>query len=203
MERWVWLIRYGIAAFFALILASILGHSTLFQRAPLGPSGLTAGHLVLFFGYTAALALLWVAAVRAARELRDDGGWQSVARRTVMPLAALIILAIAYPVPLLLLGPFLHGAAMALYQWLFVVAITAAAVWLAVTVYTTVDVLMPLLSRVARSVAHGASQSRPTRVRARCDECGSEAAPLVTYCSDCRERILTAPCPHCGKALAA
>ena len=198
MERWAWAIQYGVAILVVLVLTVLLGNSHLFQSAPLGRSDLSASTLVRFFGDSAALILVWFMARRATRELRDRGGWQALLRAIAVPLATLMILLIGYGVPLFVLGPMLNDAGLAAYHWLFVVAVMAAALWLALVVYEHAPLLTTVASNVARSVPHHlesgsesasatslpSTDTEKSRTR-RCGQCGRELAPDARSCSSC------------------
>ena len=182
--------RYAVAFVLALLLGSLLGGSQLFQNARVTPHGPSAGDLVRFFAEGAALLLLWLAADRAARSLPEDGRERSVARHALLPLATLVVLAFAYPVPLLLLGPVMNDTALMIYRWLFVLAITAAAVWLVLTVSRDAEALSPALSRLAaslreRKAARPESLAVPTRPAIRCTACGELLPPGETTCAKC------------------
>src|SRR5205085_2369946 len=140
----------------ALVLAGILGASRLFQQTTLGPQGLTASAVVRFLGGGAALLLVWFGAARASRSLRDDRGWRSLLRHTLVSLATLVVLGVGYGVPLLLLRPLLNEPALTIYNWLFVVAIIGAAFWLALAAYQHSDTLAASVERLVR-----ASRRRP------------------------------------------
>jgi hypothetical protein len=175
-SRWAWVRRYAIAFLLVLVLTTLLGHSQIFGHAPLAPRGLTAAHLVSFIGYTAALLMLWLAAWRAADMLQDDGGRETIGRETLVPFATLIVLVVGYGVPLILLRPFMNDAAMAVYNWLFVLAIGASAIWFAFAVYRSADAMAPILSRLARySREAGAARQKdslPVPAERYCPRCG-------------------------------
>ena len=179
MNGWTWIVRYAIACCLALVLAAVLGGSQLFQNARVTPNGPSAADLVRFFGEGAALVLLWLAADRAARSLPEDGRERSVA--------------LAYPVPLLLLHPVMTDTAMMGYRWLFVLAITAAAVWLVLTVSRDAEALSPALSRLAARFRASAAARRartdslavPTKPALRCPACGEVLPPGQTTCAKC------------------
>ena len=65
-ERWIWLVRYAVVIVLALVLAAALGEMDLFKTTKFGKSGLNAARLVQFLGFGSALAVLWLAAQRAA-----------------------------------------------------------------------------------------------------------------------------------------
>jgi len=193
INGWTWIVRYAIACCLALVLAAVLGGSQLFQNARVTPNGPSAADLVRFFGEGAALVLLWLAADRAARSLPEDGRERSVARHALLPLATLVVLALAYPVPLLLLHPVMTDTAMMGYRWLFVLAITAAAVWLVLTVSRDAEALSPALSRLAARFRASAAARRartdslavPTKPALRCPACGEVLPPGQTTCAKC------------------
>ena len=103
------------------------------------------------------------------------------------------VLALAYPVPLLLLHPVMTDTAMMGYRWLFVLAITAAAVWLVLTVSRDAEALSPALSRLAARFRASAAARRartdslavPTKPALRCPACGEVLPPGQTTCAKC------------------
>ncbi|HET7342508.1 MAG TPA: hypothetical protein VFL90_13685, partial [Methylomirabilota bacterium] len=119
----------------------VLGGSQLFQNARVAATGPSAGDLIRFFGEGTALLLLWLAADKAAQELSGDGAEGSLLRHALLPLATLVVLALAYPVPLLLVGHVLTEPSLMVYRWLFVLGISAAAIWLVWTVSRDAEAL--------------------------------------------------------------
>lgn len=181
MDRWAWVAQYSVAFIVTLLFTMILAGSQLFAATPLGV-GLTASHFVEFLGYTTALALLWFGAQRTAETLEEDGGAKTFLKRTLVPLATLVVLGVGYGVPLLLLGPVLSPAALTAYRWLFVFAIIAAAVWVGVSAYTHAVVLMPIVSRVRQRFA----PAYPTALVARrCASCGKDLPAGIAVCRAC------------------
>jgi hypothetical protein len=188
-SRWVWVRRYAIAFVLVIVLTTLLGHSQIFGGAPLAPRGLTAAQLVSFLGYTAALLLLWFAAWRSASMLHDDGGWESVGREALVPFATLLVFIMGYGVPLILLRPFMNDAAMAVYNWLFVLAIGGAAIWFALAVYRSADALALIFSKLARysreaaAARHGEAPAPVTERH--CPRCGRELTDEDAVCRSC------------------
>jgi hypothetical protein len=193
MNRWTWVLRYGVACFFALLLAALLGGTRLFHDTTLRADGPTASDVVRFLGDGAALLLAWLAAARAAATLPDDGSWRSFLRQTLIPLATLVVLAIGYGVPLFVLHPFLNEPVMMVYRWLFVLAISGAALWLAWAGYKNAEALSAIVARLARQVSRHRAIALPAAPAAsqRCGECGTIISPGA------------ASCQHCGHKLAA
>ena len=75
-ERWSWIVRYAVVIAAALALGAAFGEMSLFKTTRLGRTGLSAANLVQFLTYGLALALLWLAARRAAPLLpAEDVRW--------------------------------------------------------------------------------------------------------------------------------
>lgn len=135
-ERWIWLVRYVVVIILALVLAAALGEMELFKTTKFGKSGLNAARLVQFLGYGGALAVLWLMAQRAAALLpANDERW-NVLKSILLPLATLIVVASGQAVLLLVLGPVMNRAWQQTYNWVAIVAIVAAAVWLVAALFT-------------------------------------------------------------------
>ncbi len=195
MNRWTWVLRYGVACLFALVLAAILSGNRLFHDTTLGADGPTASDVVRFLGDGAALLLIWFAAAQGAATLPNDGSWRSFLRKTLTPLATLVVLAVGYGVPLFVLRPFLNQPAMMVYGWLFVLAIMGAALWLTWAGYQNADALNSIVTRLARQVSRHRAIALPAvttpAAPQRCGECGTISSPDA------------ASCQHCGHKLAA
>src|SRR5262245_64721173 len=91
-ERWSWIVRYAVVIAAALALGAAFGEMSLFKTTRLGKTGLTAANLVQFLTYGAALALLWLAARRAAALLPTDDVRWNVLKSTLVPLTTLIVI---------------------------------------------------------------------------------------------------------------
>lgn len=191
MDRWTWVLRYGVACLFALLLAAFLGGTRLFHDTTLRADGPSASDVVRFLGDGAALLLAWFAAVRAAATLPDDGSWRSFLRQTLAPLATLVVLAVGYGVPLFVLHPFLNESAMMVYRWLFVLAIVGAALWLALAGYRNAEALGAIVARLARQVSRHRAIALPAAPAAsqRCGECGTIISSGAASCQHCGHKI--------------
>lgn len=124
-----WLLQYGVAIVLALLLSALLGGLSLFKEVSIGDTQLTASRLVLFLGYGSALVLLWMLGQRMLVELPATGTGPSIARHMVTPVMTLIVLVIGYKVVLVIGEPVLGTTGRNIYDWLFVAATSAAAVW--------------------------------------------------------------------------
>ncbi|HZS66802.1 MAG TPA: hypothetical protein VFA72_06795 [Burkholderiales bacterium] len=135
-ERWMWLVRYVVVIILALILAAALGEMELFKTTRFGKTGLNAARLVQFLSYGGALVVLWLMARRAAALLPSGDERWSVLKSILVPLATLIVVASGQAVLLLVLGPLMNKAWQQAYNWIAIVAIIAAAMWLVVALFT-------------------------------------------------------------------
>jgi hypothetical protein len=135
-ERWMWLVRYVVVIILALILAAALGEMELFKTTRFGKTGLNAARLVQFLSYGGALVVLWLMARRAAALLPSGDERWSVLKSILVPLATLVVVASGQAVLLLVLGPLMNKAWQQAYNWVAIVAIIAAAMWLVVALFT-------------------------------------------------------------------
>ncbi len=136
MKRWSWLIRYAVVILIALVLASALGATDLFNKTRvLGKGGLTASHLARFLGYGGALAVMWLAAFRTTTLIRDMGARLRIVEVILLPLATLIVVASAHSVLLLVLNLLMDKSVRQIYDWVFIMGIVASAAWLLVTLF--------------------------------------------------------------------
>ena len=131
----LWWIRYILVIAVTLILGAALGELNFFKQSGLDFLRLSAANLIRFIGYGSALVLLWLLAQRAATELRGQGGWKQPASYFVLPLATVIIVPASHPVLLLVVGGLLGPNSGRLYDWLFILGTTAAAVWLVIALF--------------------------------------------------------------------
>jgi hypothetical protein len=150
-ERWSWIIRYAVVIVAALALGAAFGEMSLFKTTRLGRTGLNAANLVQFLTYGAALALLWLAARRAAALLpADDMRW-NVFKSTLVPLTTLIVVSAGQAVLLIVASPLMSKAWHQTYSWIAVTAIILSAAWLLAAVLTGSSSLAPLFGgRVPR-----------------------------------------------------
>lgn len=146
-ERWTWLVRYAVVIVLALILAAALGEMDLFKTTKLGRSGLNAARLAQFLGYGGALVVFWLMAQRAAALIPSGDERWKVAKSIVVPLATLLAVTAGQAVLLLVLGPLMSRTWQQAYNWAAVVAIIAAAAWLAAALFTGSASLEALFGR--------------------------------------------------------
>lgn len=143
--QWAWVGRYLAVIALSIILAAILGHMSLFERTHL-TRRLNAAHIVEFLGFGGALVLTWLLAQRATIEVRKQGGKAQLAVHVILPVASLIVTALAYSVILLVIKPFVGATVIAVINWLFILIIVACAAWLVMAVFDKSAPLTDLLT---------------------------------------------------------
>lgn len=131
---WNWIGRYIAVIVIALILAAAIGSMELFIKTSVFGGKLNAAHLVRFLGYGAALAAFWMLGQRSTIALQQRGGRWSFLQHLILPVVSLIVVSIAYSVALLILDPMMNAALHNIYNWVFIVAILACAVWVVMAV---------------------------------------------------------------------
>lgn len=137
-----WMIRYLLVIVLALILGAAIGELSLFEKSTLGSTKLTAANLARFLGYGSALVLLWLLAQRAAIEFSKADDWKKPASHLILPLATVIIVPAAHQILLLLLSRLMGSGLRKVYDWIFILGTTAAAIWLTVMLFQHVEALM-------------------------------------------------------------
>lgn len=184
MKAWGWTAQYGSALLLALLLGALLGNIPLFKETALGSSKLTAAHVVQFLGYGGALVMFWMMGRRAALQLLPEGATPSFLGRIIAPLATLVVLAAGYQVALLLAGPFLGKTGKGIYNWVFVVGIVGAALWLTVAWFRNAA----SLGSAFETLGEG-KRSRSSSRAMVCPRCGESVLGGQKYCGDCGQKM--------------
>ncbi|HXV06386.1 MAG TPA: zinc ribbon domain-containing protein [Burkholderiales bacterium] len=176
MGSWSWIIRYAVVLLVAVLLGTGIAELPVFKQTTLGTPKLPASALARVLGYGGALVIFWMLGQRTAAELRRAGGGAAQLGFLVVPLATLIVLSAGYDIGLTILRPFLGAGYKNAYNWLFVLGISASALWLVVALYQRSEGLVDLL-KVAR--AHAPSAAR------KCESCGAALADEAKSCTAC------------------
>ncbi len=176
-KDWAWMSRYVLVIVIALVLGGLIGQLALFKQTTLGTPKLTASALVQFMGYGGALLLLWLLAQRAGNRFREGGGNAAFLSFIIVPLVTLIVVAGAYSVLLTVLRPFLEAGLRNAYNWVFVLGITASALWLAVALFQHSEPLVDLFR------PEGADRSESDADP--CRSCGASLVPAANFCHVC------------------
>ena len=180
MGSWIWIGRYGLVLLVAVLLGAAIGELSVFKQTTLGTPKLPASALARFLGYGGALVIFWMLGQRMAAELQRSGGGAAQASFLVLPLATLIVLSAGYDIGLALLRPFLGSVHKVVYNWLFVVGISASALWLVVALYQRSEALIDLL-KLARAPSEPADPE--------CRSCGAVLPDAAKFCAACGEGV--------------
>jgi hypothetical protein len=132
----------------------------------------------------------------AARQISEDGKGLSFVRHVIEPLGTLIAVSVGYQVLLLLAHPFLGKTGTTVYNWVFVLGILAAALWLVWAGYRSSASLVEALPTLRHSVATVASKSPLA-----CPQCGATIGAGMKFCGQCGQILASARCAQCGHAL--
>jgi hypothetical protein len=176
-KDWGWISRYVLVIVVALVLGGIIGELPLFRQTTLGTPKLNASALVQFLGYGGALLLLWLLGRKASEQFRG-GARTSFLSYIILPLVTLIVVAAAYSVLLTILRPFLDAGPRNIYNWIFVLGITASALWLAIASFQHSEPLADLF----KSERSAAPPGVPV---VNCKACGAELAAGGNFCQVC------------------
>jgi eukaryotic-like serine/threonine-protein kinase len=148
-ESWYWLGKYLIVIVAALVLGSVLAGLEPFRSATIGTARVGAGALVQFIAHSGALALLWALGLRHAGQLRRAGGPAAHLASMVLALVTLIVVASAYGVLSRFIAPMLAPEPKSIVDWIFMVGILSAALWLLWVLFTDSEALIEAVGSVA------------------------------------------------------
>jgi hypothetical protein len=176
MESWKWTARYALVLVAAILLGAAIAELAVFKQTTLGTAKLSAAALARFLGYGGALFILWILGRRTALQLRGSPANRPHAGSLVVPLTTLIVLSIGYDVVLAILRAFLSPLAKDVYNWMFVAAITACAIWVVVALYRHGEGIVELLKAVPW-------RARPPGTR--CESCSAELPRRARFCAGC------------------
>ncbi len=180
--NWNWVGRYVAVIVLALVLGAALGAMPLFAKTFLVSGKLSAAQLVRFLGYGTALVVFWILGQRLTMALRQKTGRWTSLQSLVLPVVTLIVVSALYSVILLVLGPVLGSALHKIYDWLFILAIIACAVWLIMAVLGQADAITEALTGSVRKA--GAPGQAVV-----CASCGASNAAGATQCARCGKEL--------------
>lgn len=150
--NWVWTSKYLLVIIIALSLGSVIGDMALFKQTALGTPKMTAAALVKFISYAGALYFLWLLGQNAAKQFRSAGDRTAFLGFVLVPLVTFVIVSAAYTVGLVVLRPFLTGTIKGAYNWLFILAITGAAIYLVIALFNHGESFMALFKSGSRKI---------------------------------------------------
>ncbi len=178
--NWNWVGRYIAVIVLALVLGTAIGGMSLFAKTFLVSGKLSAAQVVRFLGYGTALVVFWILGQRLTMALRQQQGsrWTAV-QSLILPIVTLIVVSALYSVILLVLDPLLGSTLQKIYDWMFILAIIACAIWLIMAVLGQADALTEALTGTVR----GAEQPVV------CASCGASIDAAATHCARCGKKL--------------
>ena len=138
---WGWIGPYLIVIILAILIGPVLGTLPLFTGTFLPPLRMTAAQVVRLLADGLCLLMIWLVALRARRELSDNGKGQTFLRSILFPSACLLMVLVAsraydaHGIPIL--GP----PRQPLYNWLLTGGLIGSAAWLTFAWVRHVDAL--------------------------------------------------------------
>lgn len=174
--NWNWVGRYVAVIVVSLILGAALGGMPLFAKTYLISSKLSAGQVVRFLGYSTALVAFWVLGQQLTAVLRKQAGRWAVLHNLILPVVTLIVVSAMYSVLLLVLMPMLDATLYKIYNWTFILAIIACAIWLIMAVLGQSDALTEAFI--------GAPSSSTV-----CAACGAGNPADALHCKQCGKSL--------------
>jgi hypothetical protein len=154
MNNWIWIGKFVIVIAAALVLGEVLGSLELFRSATLGTQKVTAGSLVRFIAHAGALVLLFMLGQRVTEQIRALGGGMARLADPVLALITLIVTASAYVVLIKFSAAFLSDGFRTMLDWMFILGILAAAVWLVWALFQNSEAVMEAIGK-SRKVKTG------------------------------------------------
>lgn len=150
MNKWMWIGKFLIVIAAALVLGEVLGSLALFKSATLGTAKVTAGSLVQFIAHAGALVLTFMLGQRLTEQIRALGGGMARLADPVLALVTLIITVSAYVVLISFSAPFLGEGVRTMFDWVFILGILAAAVWLVWALFQNSEAVMEAIGKSER-----------------------------------------------------
>ena len=136
MKKWGWLWQYGGTILLALGLGALLSQVPLFHETTLGSPKLRASQGVQFVSFAGALMVFCQLGQRTANDLSRLCPRMTFLCPVIIPLTTLIVLIASHAVGGLVLNPFLGKFGKVLYNWIFVIGVVGAALWLVIAWYS-------------------------------------------------------------------
>ncbi|MDH2919559.1 MAG: zinc ribbon domain-containing protein [Sideroxydans sp.] len=174
--NWNWVGRYVAVIVVSLILGAALGGMPLFAKTYLISGKLNAAQMVRFLGYSTALVAFWMLGQQLTTVLRQHSGRWAALQNLLLPLVTLIVGSAMYSVLLLVLAPLLDATLYKLYDWTFVLAIIACAIWLIMAVLGQSDALTEAFT--------GNAQTSQV-----CAACGTHNPSDSIHCKQCGKNL--------------
>ena len=180
-----WIGRFVATIFVAWILAATISSMDLFEKTYLVTGKISAAHLVRFLGYGTALAALWMLGRNATIVFKQQGGRWSFMQHLILPFVSLIVVATTNSIALLVLKPIMNASMHNVYNWIFIVAILACAVWVIMAVLGQSAPLTEAFTSTAERLGiSGKSKA--------CTRCATYNESSNRFCRQCGNELFNA-----------
>jgi ribosomal protein L40E len=180
-NNWILVGRYIAVIIASLLVGVILGNMDLFEKTSIGDTRLTASQIVRFLGYGGALVVFWLAVQRVTFILNQQGGRWSSLQHVLLPLGTLIVISAAYSVLLLVLDPLMDRDMKGIYNWVFILATIASAVWLIVAMFNQSSSLTEMVMGNLLDEQQSDEQ--------KCGACGAKNPKGAKFCARCGQAL--------------
>lgn len=174
--NWSWVGRFVAVIVVSLVLGAALGGMPLFAKTYLISGKLSAAQVVRFLGYSTALVAFWMLGQQLTTVLRKQAGRWAAMQNLILPLVTLIVVATMYSVLLLIFAPLLDATLYKIYDWTFVLAIIACAIWL-------------IMAVLGQSDALTAAFTGNTQNDLLCPLCGTSNSADSAHCKHCGKNL--------------
>jgi len=144
MKKWGWVMQNGVTMALMLGLGTLLSQVPLFHDTLLGSTKLRAAQGVQFLSFGGTLWILWRFGQRSTCELPSLWPKMRFLQPMILPMTTLIVITAGHPVCGQVLSPFLGKTGRNIYNWLFIIAIVAAALWVVVSWYTKAALMLQI-----------------------------------------------------------
>jgi hypothetical protein len=189
--------QFFIAIIITLIIGKAVANIPLFSNTELFRT-LTSAELVSFVTKMAVLVFVFIFTKHAINALDGTGGGVSFLRGIAVPLASLIIVAVAQESVREILNPFLGSTGNTLLIMLSSLIVFAAALWVIFAGYQHSPLLFDFFVSIGRMVR---SRTAGNPVSRTCFNCGYPIDGLVKYCPACGIELETRRCKKCNSVL--
>lgn len=189
--------QFFIAIIFTLIIDKVLAKIPLFSNTEI-VSSMTSADLVGFIATMAVLVFVFMFTKHAINALEGTGNGVSFLRGITIPLASLVIVAVAQDSVRDLLNPFLGATGNSLLTLLSSLAVFLAALWVVFAGFQYSLMLYDFIISAVKLVRSRAVSYPAGRV---CSHCARPLDSLEKYCPACGTGVETRHCKNCNAEL--
>ena len=191
--------QFFIAIIFTLIIGKVLAKIPLFSNTEI-VSSMKSADLVGFVATMAVLVFVFMFTKHAINALEGTGNGVSFLRGITIPLASLVIVAVAQDSVRDLLNPFLGATGNSLLTLLSSLAVFLAALWVVFAGFQYSLLLYDFIVSAVKLIRSRAVSYPAGKV---CSNCARPLDGQVNYCPSCGTGVETRHCKNCNAELSA